>query len=220
MLYKSLFVITVVFISIGNALFCERETKGFTSNVGIFSVNGYDIGQNGPSTYVEFSNITIDYKGVRLYSSYFITEGVNQFSGQMYAFNENKTVYIVVNGECSQLDLNFEIPVSLPKNESFVGIIKLGKFDTIGLEFTDFISPGTKSLLLYDDVKCAIVSITTENTDITNPGYSITNYYNFDYTPTYSDFQIPSECFYTEKSEDIQNSVRLPHVIDPFVKFI
>ncbi|KYQ92835.1 hypothetical protein DLAC_05419 [Tieghemostelium lacteum] len=224
---KNIIICSLLLIALVNAKDCLKEDKGFSSGVAIFSVNGVSNGQNGPATFVEFSQITIDYVGQQLFTDYWITEDMKQFQGALYAYNSNQTIYIVANGQCSQQPLSFDIPSGIPKNFTDIGKVKIGKFDTRGLEYNNT-AQGYNSVVLYDDVKCAVVSISTENLDLNNPGYTLANYYDFKDTPKYSDFQLPEICYNSGSSSDAKfeiktntyqqqsesSAIKLPHVLD------
>ncbi|EFA76018.1 hypothetical protein PPL_10597 [Heterostelium album PN500] len=171
-----------------------QNSNGYTTNFEVSSFNCLDPNSNSPPlSFFEAGNTTIDFVGQRSFLSYFIVfEGQEPSSGSVWEFGQTGEGYILDNGVCFKTSLNYPIPSALPLGD-VVGTTKIGQFQ-VQIFNPSKVSNNTDQAYLYDPKTCSLVSSTLSNSDLTNPGYMVLNFYDFDNSFTESWFDLPSEC--------------------------
>ncbi|KYQ89541.1 hypothetical protein DLAC_09489 [Tieghemostelium lacteum] len=184
MRYSILFLIALCVIAttlVKSQDACASENSiGFTA---ILASVSYSSNNGG---FIQSNFVTIDYVGQRLYSSYELESDGQTYNGTNIQFGSNSTQYFIYESNGSQSCYAYngvEIPTGLPTDFTPIGEVSLGAYKTIELLNND-------TLVLWDNVNCAPMSISTQTTD----GVILTNVFNYQNAFYEEFFQIPAAC--------------------------
>ncbi|EFA76019.1 hypothetical protein PPL_10598 [Heterostelium album PN500] len=184
------------------------NTNGYTSNFEATAFNTLDPNSNyPPMSFFEAGNTTTDFVGQRTFTTYvLVVEGQEPSFGSIWEFGQTNEGYILDNGVCVKVSLDYPVPSALPLGD-LIGTTKIGQFP-VQIFNAALVSYNTNQTYLYDPLSCSLVSSTIRNSDLTNPGFTVMNFYNFENSFTESWFDLPSEC-------SSQSVISLPNFVAP-----
>ncbi|EFA83970.1 hypothetical protein PPL_03042 [Heterostelium album PN500] len=185
-----------------------QEPNGYTTNYEVSAFNSLLPNSNQPPlSFFEAGNTTTDFVGQRTFSSYVIlSEGQEPIIGSIWEFGKTNEGFILQNEVCVKVSLNSPFPISLPLGD-LLGSFLIGQFP-VQIYNAAAYSFNTNQTYLYDPKTCSLVSSTLRNSDISKPGFTLMNFYNFENTFTESWFDLPSACL-------SQSVVTIPHTVTP-----
>ncbi|EFA77929.1 hypothetical protein PPL_08574 [Heterostelium album PN500] len=204
----------VVLASSINAQSCD-STVGYTTS---YELSAYNIilssQEKQGSSFFEVGNTTIDFQGHRFQSNYLIVSNeIGKFEASIWGFGATNELFIYSNGQCSVHSLDVPIPSGFPM-EHLIGTTLIGQFPVNIYATALNTTETTAQTVLYDVKTCSVVSTTTRNTDKTNPGFAISNMFNFVNTFTESAFVLPSACTSSMKPALLhKQKIVLPHFL-------
>ncbi|KAM9999185.1 hypothetical protein ACTFIZ_002760 [Dictyostelium cf. discoideum] len=189
----------------------SNQLKGFSSTYFEVSFNGNYKAPSGiqQSSYIEYGFLNINFVSGQMYVYSLNDNGTAIFKSSLWVFGSNHTQY--VSGNIDGTDYCFQQPLSYspPSIEglNYVTDSKLGSPSNL--------SDSSNVILFVDKSDCSFISISSENTNNTPSGSSLTNFYNYNSSADSSYFQLPSVCFNEPNSEQLKlkSSVQLPKVL-------
>ncbi|KAN0036774.1 hypothetical protein ACTFIV_002085 [Dictyostelium citrinum] len=169
------------------------------------------------TSYMESGLVTMDLVGGQLYVDFLIDTQSSETKGKIWGFAGNNTQY--VNIELNGSQYCFEEPLTYPvpnfNNLKYVGDFEVGSVDCDLFMYPTFLGNSTNQYLFVDKTDCSIISSSSQNTNDTPKGYSLTNFYYYQPTADPSFFQLPNICF---NAESIQSLPKLKSLLNKLPK--
>ncbi|KAF2075889.1 hypothetical protein CYY_002825 [Polysphondylium violaceum] len=212
MKFISIALLLVLSISFTFAASCNMNS-GYASR---FTMNAYNTifpSESGEETltFFEIGYINVDFTSQQMMTMYeILIQGQPIIAGELYAFGQNKTMYVVneVNNQtvCHQLPLDYPIPSGPPKIIKDNGQTYIGAVPVESLQIDSNNGPNVVEEMLFDYNTCSPLASYISNVDRANPGISTMVFIDYVNTPT--PFTMPEICLNAQPAD--ANMFRLP----------
>ncbi|KAN0022741.1 hypothetical protein ACTFIU_005477 [Dictyostelium citrinum] len=193
---------------------------GYSTSFTQISFNSNTPTSNGGITqtsYAESGSISVDFVGGQFYVDFEMDTEYSVTKGKLWGFSGNNTQY--VNIELNGSQYCFEEPLTYPlpnfNNLKYVSDAQVGSVDCDLFMYPNILGNNSDQYLFVDKSDCSIISSSSQNTNDTPTGYSLTNFYYYEPTADTSNFQLPTICL---NAESIPSQPKLKSLLNKLPK--